>query len=134
MSKYMDDDDEYEAKLKINALDGIEEFVIPKITEKMTEEQKNDFIALLIRYLCLANNYQRNDVKSLYAKQTSLYFQAQGFSLDEQRQFHNALAQPIPAFQPIDKQNNTAIQQLLARFPDPHEIANSYEKFTKMVK
>ena len=114
---YDDDESDHEEEFKSNALDGIEEFAIPPIHENMNGEQKKDFLSLLIRYLCLSNKLQRHEIKSLYSKQTSLYFQAQGLRLEEQREFLNTLSMPQPAFQPLDQQNITEIQSLLAKFP-----------------
>lgn len=118
---YFHDHDEYESEheddFKSNALEGNEEFAIPTIDDNMNEEQKKDFLSLLVRYLCLANKVQRHELKALYSKQTSLYFQAQGLRLEEQREFLNTLSMPYPAFQPLDQQNITEIQSLLAKFP-----------------
>lgn len=123
-------EEEEEEEFKSNHLQEIDEYKIPQIAENMNEEQKKDFISLLVRYLCISNKMQRHEIKSLYSKQTSLYFQAQGLRLEEQREFLNTLSMPYPAFQPLDKQNITEIQSLLAKFPGFVTLQNHFRNLS----
>ena len=75
----------------------------PEVTPTMNDEQKKDFLSLLIRYLCLANNYQRTKLNHYIPNKHHYIFKLR-LSLDEQREFQDALSQPTPAFEPMEKE------------------------------